>query len=156
MTENFNLSRASGAPILRLLYSSSAVAQLSARDLAVACQERNRKAGITGALLRVDETYMQILEGAPDAVAETFERICCDLRHRNLSLLEIEPADERIFGDWSMAHIGDSDDITKALRDDLEDIRLLAGVNAHNTVLRMRELLDDVGSRDRQTRSRAA
>ena len=156
MTERFDLTDQPGAPLLRLFYTSSAIARLGARELALACEKRNREAGITGVLLRVDATYLQVIEGAPKAVAETFERICCDLRHRNLALLEIEPADERIFGDWSMGHVGDSESLTIALRDDLEDIRLLAGVNAHNTVLRMRQLLDAVRARDLEVRNRAA
>ncbi|GGA00258.1 hypothetical protein GCM10010923_06040 [Blastomonas marina] len=156
MTERFDLTDQPGAPLLRLFYTSSAIARLGARELALACEKRNREAGITGVLLRVDATYLQVIEGAPKAVAETFERICCDLRHRNLALLEIEPADERIFGDWSMAHVGDSESLTIALRDDLEDIRLLAGVNAHNTVLRMRQLLDAVRARDLEVRNCAA
>lgn len=156
MTERFDLTDEPVAPLLRLFYTSSAIARLGARELALACEKRNREAGITGVLLRVDATYLQVIEGAPKAVAETFERICCDLRHRNLALLEIEPADERIFGDWSMAHVGDSESLTIALRDDLEDIRLLAGVNAHNTVLRMRQLLDAVRARDLEVRNRAA
>lgn len=156
MSEGFDLNDEPGAPLLRLFYTSSAVARLGARELALASEERNREAGITGVLLRVDDTYLQVIEGDPAAVGETFERICCDLRHRNLALLEIEPADERIFGDWSMAHVGDGEDLTIALRDDLEDIRLLAGVNAHNTVLRMRQLLDAVRARDLETANRAA
>ncbi|PIW54266.1 MAG: blue light sensor protein [Sphingomonadales bacterium CG12_big_fil_rev_8_21_14_0_65_65_10] len=156
MTERFDLTDQPGAPLLRLFYTSSAIARLGARELALACEKRNREAGITGVLLRVDATYLQVIEGAPKAIAETFERICCDLRHRNLALLEIEPADERIFGDWSMGHVGDSESLTIALRDDLEDIRLLAGVNAHNTVLRMRQLLDAVRARDLEVRNRAA
>lgn len=156
MNQPYDLTDGPSAPMLRLFYTSLACADIGARELARDCEGRNREGGITGVLLRVGETYLQVLEGPATAVAETFERICCDFRHRGLALLEIEPADERIFGDWAMAHVEEGEDLTIVLRDDLEDIRLLAGVNAHNTVLRIRELLDEVRAASRKSEQRAA
>jgi hypothetical protein len=156
MTGAYERADGVSTAFLRLFYTSRALEDIGARELAQACEERNRAAGITGVLLRVDGTYMQVIEGAAKAVSETFERICCDFRHRNLALLEIEPADERIFGDWSMAHVEEGEALTIALRDDLEDIRLLAGVNAHNAVLRMRELLGEVQALPCPPEARAA
>jgi hypothetical protein len=49
--------------------------------------------------------FIQVLEGPVDAVEATFERICGDLRHRSVRLLELAVAEERVFGDWAMVQI---------------------------------------------------
>lgn len=66
---------------------------------------RNAASGLSGALLHSNGRFIQALEGPLEALEETFERICCDLRHRNVVLLEYTPTDDRIFGEWSMAQV---------------------------------------------------
>ncbi|MGY2048182.1 BLUF domain-containing protein [Methylobacterium sp. JK268] len=100
------------APLHRLLYRSEAALPgreaLIDRDLdgiVAASQARNAAAGLTGALLHVRGTFLQVLEGPLPALEATFERICCDLRHRRVVLLELTPAETRLFGAWSMTRV---------------------------------------------------
>lgn len=99
--------------IHRLLYSSEAA--LRGSDLQVKQQvssivgkscARNAAGGLTGALLFASNVFVQVLEGPIDQVEATFERICCDLRHRQLRLFELIACEERVFRMWSMAELG--------------------------------------------------
>ena len=63
----------------------------------------NMAAEITGALLFDGKAFTQVLEGPADAIEETFERLQCDPRHSDVTLLENRLIDERHFTAWSMA-----------------------------------------------------
>ena len=69
-------------------------------------RENNRRAGISGALLFSNGCFAQVLEGDPDAVDEAFERIQCDERHTDVTVLQSGPIAERDFPSWSMAFAG--------------------------------------------------
>ena len=66
----------------------------------------NARDGITGGLLFNDGCFAQVLEGPADAVEATFERIQCDDRHGEVTMLETGPIPARDFADWSMAFSG--------------------------------------------------
>jgi hypothetical protein len=66
----------------------------------------NARDGITGALLFNAGCFAQVLEGPLDAIETTFERIQQDERHGDVSLLSLEPQDERSFPNWAMGFIG--------------------------------------------------
>jgi hypothetical protein len=96
--------------LFRLLYRSDAnLATLAAsaddlvEEIVQSSAARNRSDDLTGALSFHDGTFVQALEGPLSALEATFERICCDLRHRHLRLLEMSLARERAFSEWSMA-----------------------------------------------------
>ena len=97
----------------RLLYSSESVLDGAGPqvDQQVASildrsRARNEAAGLTGALLFASGTFVQVLEGPIAQVEATFERICCDLRHRRLRLFELVACEGRVFKAWSMADLG--------------------------------------------------
>lgn len=69
-------------------------------------RENNRRAGISGALLFSDGCFAQVLEGDLDAVGEAFERIQCDERHSDVTVLQSGPILARDFPSWSMAFAG--------------------------------------------------
>lgn len=99
--------------ISRLLYSSEAAlegtepeVEQQIASIITRARLRNEAAGLTGALLFASNTFVQVLEGPIAEVEATFERICCDLRHRRLRLLELVVSEERIFEAWSMAGLG--------------------------------------------------
>lgn len=71
-----------------------------------AARSLNAQSGITGALMFNRNLFAQVLEGPMDKVEDTFERIQCDQRHSDVSLLACEPISERSFEQWSMAYIG--------------------------------------------------
>ena len=133
----------------RLLYTSRACPRPDAdltdcdRDaIAAQARQRNSVSGITGCLVLVDGTYLQILEGAPEQVEETFERICKDMRHADVRLIDLVGTGERLFEGWDMACLdGSAADCGEGMADELRHVRNLAGVNASQAVAFMRELV---------------
>lgn len=99
----------SDARLYRLLYRSEAAIPGSGQTVEAAVDgivrasgEANAAAGITGSLVFTAGTFIQTLEGPLEAVEATFERICRDLRHRQLQLLAMTTADRRVFAEWAM------------------------------------------------------
>ena len=133
----------------RLLYTSALNVEncderpeQTARNIAEASAAQNRLSDLTGSLLFVDGSFIQILEGPPDAVEKTFERICCDFRHVDVRLIDLTSVSERLFEDWDMACLCEGEETSLALRDGLQEIRFLVGINASQATLQMRNLLD--------------
>jgi hypothetical protein len=98
--------------IHRLLYRSEAAMAgppeevgREVRAIVEASRRANEAAGLTGAMLLSSGVFLQVLEGPSDAVEAAFERICGDLRHKRVRLLELAVADHRAFGDWSMVFV---------------------------------------------------
>ena len=46
---------------------------------------------------------------------ETFERIQCDHRHADVTVLRSEPIDGRAFAGWSMGYAGDTGGVTNGV-----------------------------------------
>jgi hypothetical protein len=74
----------------------------SLRTILSQSQTRNAQAGITGALLSCGGFFLQVLEGSPAAVRETYQRIANDTRHHSPALLWEGPIIARQFPHWSM------------------------------------------------------
>ncbi len=70
-------------------------------------RSNNARDGITGGLLFSKDCFAQVLEGPIDAVENAFERIQCDDRHGEVTVLQSGPIAARDFPDWSMAFTGD-------------------------------------------------
>lgn len=94
-------------PLHRLLYTSEMALVGSEADIRQQVAEivSRSAAGLTGAMLQTRGMFIQALEGPLAAIEATFERICCDLRHRRVELQEFVRADSRVFGEWSMVSI---------------------------------------------------
>lgn len=91
----------------QLIYVSTAVAELPESALQAilkSAREKNQAHGISGSLLYADGCFIQVLEGAPQAVAQTFERIQLDPRHHSVTVLLQRPVSERNFADWTMGY----------------------------------------------------
>ena len=65
--------------------------------------KNNRKRGITGILLGIENRYLQFLEGDEKEVLQLFERIKQDPRHYEINKWVQGYSEERIFSEWSMA-----------------------------------------------------
>lgn len=65
----------------------------------------NLQNSITGVLLYNDGNFMQCFEGAPQAVAETYERIANSRQHKDIIELMNEPITCRSFTDWQMGFV---------------------------------------------------
>lgn len=68
----------------------------------------NAAAAITGALLYSSGSFAQVLEGRLSAIERVFEVIQRDLRHSEVTVVQIGPITSRQFPEWSMALAGKS------------------------------------------------
>ena len=100
-------------PLHRVLYCSRnlipGVSEAVAADIGsilAVSRRNNARDGITGALLFSQGCFAQVLEGPLDAVESAFERIQCDARHGDVTVLQSGPIMGRDFADWSMAFAG--------------------------------------------------
>lgn len=96
----------------RIAYFSSSAATRSASeltDIVESSRRNNAAAGVTGLLCHHDGSYLQFLEGAPQALDLLYARIGRDRRHKDLVRVLDEPAQARAFGDWSMALVDASE-----------------------------------------------
>lgn len=93
----------------RLIYVSAATASADQRrdhvDILRQSRSNNGLNGISGLLWTDGSGYLQLLEGAPDAVSNTFDRIAADPRHSDVRIVSDRIEPERAFGDWTMASL---------------------------------------------------
>lgn len=91
----------------RLVYESTATGPTaSISNLAVILaesQRNNDRDGLTGALAAHRDRYIQVVEGPAQALDSLLRRLESDPRHRDVTLLDRQPIDERLFSRWSMA-----------------------------------------------------
>ncbi|MDD3937038.1 BLUF domain-containing protein [Rhodoferax sp.] len=92
--------------LVQLIYVSDLVGENEADIPAImkSSVRNNSKNGITGMLLYSRGNFLQVLEGEPEAVQATYDRICLDPRHRNTFVLTQEEVTERHFPHWSMGY----------------------------------------------------
>jgi len=112
-----------GAVVYRLIYRSRSLIPESQRraelgELFTQARSFNKAQGITGALLVLDDVFVQTLEGDEPAVEALLGRIRVDSRHDHLEVLDTGLVDRRVFARWSMAKV--------AGEDDTPDINLIA------------------------------
>ena len=65
-------------------------------------RRNNRRDGVTGALVVRHDIYLQLLEGAPEAITAAFARIRHDDRHSDVVVRADEGVAARIFPKWDM------------------------------------------------------
>lgn len=104
------------SPLIQMAYISAAVHPFNGRELSsliALARENNSRLGVTGMLMYVNGSFMQVVEGPPDPVAALFDKICADGRHHKVHTLLQEPIQSRAFGDWSMGLAKlDADELT--------------------------------------------
>lgn len=99
--------------LYRLVYASKnflkgVEAEAAIEQILEASRRTNQRLGVTGALMFNGGAFAQVLEGPQKGVEQTFERIQCDPRHGDVTVLEGGPIRERGFVNWSMAFVGRS------------------------------------------------
>jgi hypothetical protein len=94
--------------LYRILYYSRLVGNAEIEAILETARERNRQDYITGALWFDGEFFIQVLEGGRVKLTETYNRIACDPRHKNIVLAQCVPIFERSYSDWSMAFYADT------------------------------------------------
>jgi hypothetical protein len=70
-----------------------------------AARRNNSEQNVTGALLFNSGYFAQALEGPKLAIENIFERIQCDPRHGDVTVLSSGTGGQRDFPEWSMAHV---------------------------------------------------
>ncbi|RYF03002.1 MAG: BLUF domain-containing protein [Oxalobacteraceae bacterium] len=110
-------------PLRQILYHSWAVGRPDLDSILAVSKRNNGIDGITGILLCDGRSYLQVLEGPQDSVTTTYERICADPRHSDITIISDQLIEQRDFAYWSMEvrEPGQpSDDATFRLRRRLE------------------------------------
>lgn len=90
-----------------IVYFSKSVDSFDEDDLRVILQkshQNNSQMGITGVLLYVRGSIIQVLEGERTAVEALYSRIEQDSRHTNVDRVLSRPVTQRLFGNWSMGY----------------------------------------------------
>ena len=98
----------------RIIYCSQATSDVSPDELVALLElsrHNNEKAGLSGMLLYCSQSFLQVLEGEPDALASTYARILADERHTALRQLMHADVPAPLFPDWTMGfeHVDDED-----------------------------------------------
>lgn len=91
--------------VFQLLYVSAAVALMSEAELAaLLAQSRrfNAEHGLTGMLLYLEGTFVQVLEGDEPVVRALYTKIMRDARHTGCQVYLERLVPEREFAEWSM------------------------------------------------------
>lgn len=91
---------------------------------------RNAEHNITGALVMLCDTFVQVLEGEHHALLALLERIKSDPRHSNVNVLIDSPIERRSFPQWSMELFVSSD----AARDVAEHFTALVAAYRRETL----------------------
>ena len=93
-------------PELRsIIYVSTAVSLFTEQQLEsllVEARRLNLESGVTGVLLYCDGNFMQCLEGPPDSLQTTYDRILASRRHTNVVQLLDRRIEARSFAEWQM------------------------------------------------------
>lgn len=93
--------------MLQLAYISTARQPLDAvqiEAILAASRRNNGRLGLTGLLVSGGRRFLQVLEGDPAALLDTYARIIADPRHFAVVELVRRPIERREFGTWAMAH----------------------------------------------------
>jgi hypothetical protein len=91
--------------LVELVYVSTAKNLLHDRELVDILESsrlNNARDDIGGMLVYHDGSFLQILEGPPEAVDAAYTRIKGDPRHSNIIPLLRKKVDQRSFPEWSM------------------------------------------------------
>jgi hypothetical protein len=94
--------------VIQLVYVSAAAKPFDdakLRDLLAKARDNNTRAGITGALLHQEGSFLQVLEGPPEAVEPLFAKIGRDPRHLRVTMLARNQIEAANFPDWSMGFV---------------------------------------------------
>ena len=73
-------------------------------DLLKQARLSNARHELTGMLLYIGGSFLQVLEGRPDMVEAVFDTILRDKRHTQLTLIAKEAIPERAYEGWTMCH----------------------------------------------------
>jgi hypothetical protein len=94
-------------PLISLMYASRSTETFQEHEIPDLLQQiriANAKQQITGMLLYISGSFLQVLEGPPDLVDAVFSKLHTDKRHTQLRLIARDSLPERAFEGWTMMH----------------------------------------------------
>lgn len=72
-------------------------------NILLSSRRNNARLDVTGALHFQDGVFTQVLEGLSSSVETIYEKIGCDTRHRDISVVAFREIEFRTFPKWRMA-----------------------------------------------------
>ena len=72
------------------------------RELAEVAARNNKLRSITGALLFIDNCFIQVIEGDEQSMSELLDKLEADPRHHDIRIISDRLEESRHFPDWSM------------------------------------------------------
>lgn len=102
-------------------------------DILTVSRRNNTAKQLTGMLLYGEGTFVQVLEGEPEVISQTYNIIEKDPRHRNLIVITSGELEKRNFPDWSMGFKTINHDILKEFEGfkDIRDEKFLKNSKEH-------------------------
>ena len=120
-----------------LLYRSHALVAPRSTDEAriwIDARARNGELGLTGFLHRVDDTFLQALEGSTGAISTLVLKLRRDARHEALEVMHYDREDKmRLFPDWTMGFSDQSQEFDPLAVDAARAIRCLLDASRKQT-----------------------
>jgi hypothetical protein len=109
--------------LYRLLYRSEIALSGSSEEvhdqidrIVDASARGNAACDLTGALVASGGVFIQVMEGPLPALEAVFEKVCSDLRHRRVQLIELAAAEERAFPEWRMVRVAQEAEVAEFCR----------------------------------------
>ena len=127
-----------------LTYTSLARLDLESGDVEAihrTAREVNALEGITGLLIFNGTHFLQIIEGAPDAIDDLLERLRRDPRHSGIEVRDERPVEARSFPDWSMDLVRVSASYFEAKDTLAEHLPAATAPDVRDRVIRMTEAI---------------
>lgn len=90
-----------------IVYYSSSARLFKEEDLLAIFQQShdyNKKFNITGVLLYINGSILQVIEGEKEPLEALFNRIEYDPRHKHVIRVLNRPIAQRLFGAWAMGY----------------------------------------------------
>jgi hypothetical protein len=90
--------------LTQIIYSSKPFGFTSSvlDDILTVSRARNSRDDITGTLICRGDMYLQLIEGPDAAIQATYNRICGDDRHLEITQLVSRSVTDRMFPKWAM------------------------------------------------------
>ena len=125
-----------------IVYLSSSVGLFQQEDLLAVLHQRrehNSESGITGVLLYVNGSIIQVLEGKKEVIESLYQRVEQDRRHTGVTKIVNCAITQRLFANWTMGYQTITTrqlDIIEAVLD-LENHEELFVTSEGNVILKM-------------------
>ena len=94
--------------LIQSVYTSAAIQPMPKSKLykiLVDSRVSNKLVDVTGLLVYVDGTFLQLLEGEQEIVSNLLDKISKDPRHTDVKVVYKTGVERRTFNDWQMAYV---------------------------------------------------